>query len=70
MDNWTTGMDHRTVYWNGLMEHWSGLLEHACQKFEVSYTIVCMHACTAKMDFSNGLVAGVASLSFYATQYL
>ena len=60
------------------MEHWSGLLENACQKFEVSLTIVhmhaYMHACMPLLKrkgyFNNGSVAGVASLSFYATQYL
>ena len=38
MDHWTAGMD----YWNGLLDYWN---EHACHKFEVSMTIVHMHAC-------------------------
>ena len=48
MDHWTAGMD----YWNGLLDYWNGLLEHACHKFEVSLTIVHMHACmhTAKKE--------------------
>ena len=36
-----TGMDH----WTAGMDYWNGLLEHACHKFEVSMTIVHMHAC-------------------------
>ena len=71
MDHWTAGMD----YWNGLLDYWNGLLEHACHKFEVSMTIVHMHACMHALlkregCFNNGSVAGVASLSFYAAQYL
>ena len=69
LDYWNGPLD----YWNGLLEHWNGLLEHACHKFEVSMTIVRMHACTLlkrKGYFNNGSVAGVASLSFYATQFL
>ena len=63
-----------SVDWNGPLDYWNGLLEHACHKFEVSMTIVHLHACihTAKKErlFNNGSVAGVASLSFYATQFL
>ena len=33
-------MDHCTAG----MDYWNGLLEHACHKFEVSMTIVHMHA--------------------------
>ena len=40
LDYWNGSLD----YWNGLLEHWNGLLEHACHKFEVSMTIVHMHA--------------------------
>ena len=48
LDYWNGPLD----YWNGLLDHWNGLLEHACHKFEVSRTIVHMHACmhTAKNE--------------------
>ena len=43
-----------SVGWNGPLDYWNGLLEHACHKFEVSMTIVhlhaCRHACTAKKE--------------------
>ena len=69
LDYWNGPLD----YWNGLLDNWNGLLEHACHKFEVSMTIVHMHACMRallkrKGYFNNGSVAGVASLSFYVTQ--
>ena len=66
MDHWTAGMDYTG------MDYWNGLLEHACHKFfEVSMTIVHMHALLKRKGyFNNGSVTGVASLSFYAAQYL
>ena len=45
MDHWTTGMD----YWNTGMDYWN---MPSCHKFEVSITIVHLHACarTAKNE--------------------
>ena len=57
-------------YWNELLEHWNGL-EHACHKFEFSMPTVHMHACiNGKVILIMGLVAGVASLSFYTTVFV
>ena len=68
MDHWTTGMDLWTTgmdYWNTGMDYCNmpvTNLKYQCQPY------TCMHA--QKGYFNNGSVAGVASLSFYTTQFL
>ena len=65
MDHWTTGMDHWTT---GTLEWTTGTCLLLVLSINANRTHACMHA--QKGYFNNGLVAGVASLSFYTTQFL